>query len=102
MLLTSFTSISLATALFGKYRRFEGFFSFLTYAVVYFLAVQLADRPSRIRSIARTLLISGAIVAFYGVLQYLGLDPISWGASCRSRSTARSRPSATPTCSAGS
>jgi len=79
VLVTSFTSISPATALLGKYRRFEGFFSFATYAVVYFLTVQLADRPSRIRSLGRTLLISGAIVAFYGVLQYLGLDPISWG-----------------------
>jgi len=79
VLLTSFTSISLSTALLGKYRRFEGFFSFVTYAVVYFLTVQLADRPGRMRSIARTLLISGSIVAFYGVLQYLGLDPISWG-----------------------
>ncbi|MEI7902225.1 MAG: glycosyl hydrolase, partial [bacterium] len=81
VLLTSFTSISPATALFGKYRRFEGFFSFLTYAVVYFLVVQLADRPSRIRSLARTFMISGIIVAGYGVLQYLGLDPVSWGAN---------------------
>jgi O-antigen ligase len=80
VLITSFTSISPATALLGKYRRFEGFFSFVTYAVVYFLTIQLADRPSRIRSLARTLLISGAIVALYGVIQYLGLDPVSWGA----------------------
>jgi putative inorganic carbon (HCO3(-)) transporter len=81
VLLTSFTSISPATALFGKYRRFEGFFSFLTYAVVYFLVVQLADRPSRIRSLARTLLISGALVSLYGVLQFVGLDPINWGSN---------------------
>jgi O-antigen ligase len=79
VLLTSFTSISPATAILGKYRRFEGFFSFVTYAVVYFLTVQLADRPDRVRALARTLLISGAIVAFYGVLQYLGLDPVNWG-----------------------
>lgn len=79
VLLTSFTSISLSTALIGKYRRFEGFLSFLTYAGVYFLTVQMADRPSRIRSLARTLMFSGMIVAFYGVLQYLGLDPVSWG-----------------------
>jgi O-antigen ligase/tetratricopeptide (TPR) repeat protein len=79
VLLTSFTSISPATAFLGKYRRFEGFFSFVTYAIVYFLVVQIADRPSRIRSLARTLLFSGLIVAFYGVLQSLGLDPINWG-----------------------
>jgi O-antigen ligase len=81
VLLTSFTSISPATAIFGKYRRFEGFLSFLTYAVVYFLVVQIADRPSRIRSLARTLLLSGVLVAGYGLLQAAGLDPISWGAN---------------------
>jgi O-antigen ligase/uncharacterized protein YukE len=81
VLLTSFTSISPATALFGKYRRFEGFFSFATYAIVYFLVVQLCDRPGRIRSLARTLMLSSVIVAGYGVLQYLGLDPINWGSN---------------------
>jgi O-antigen ligase/predicted negative regulator of RcsB-dependent stress response len=81
VLLTSFTSISLATAIFGKYRRFEGFLSFLTYAAVFFLTVQVVDRPSRIRSVARTLVISAMIVAFYGLLQYTGHDPVNWGAN---------------------
>ena len=81
VLLTSFTSISPATALFGKYRRFEGLFSFMTYAAVYFLTVQLADSPGRIRALARTLLISGGLVAFYGLLQYAGADPVNWGAN---------------------
>lgn len=79
VLITSFVSISPATALFGKYRRFEGFFSFVIYAIVYFLVVQMVDRPSRIRSLARTLAFSGLVVAGYGVLQYLGADPINWG-----------------------
>ena len=79
VLLTSFTSISVATAIFGKYRRFEGFLSFLTYAAAFFLTVQIVDRPSRIRSIARTLVVSGMVVAFYGLLQYTGHDPVNWG-----------------------
>jgi len=81
VLLTSFTSISPATAIFGKYRRFEGFLSFLTYAAVFFLTVQVVDRPSRIRSVARTLVISAMVVAFYGLLQYTGHDPVNWGAN---------------------
>jgi O-antigen ligase len=81
VLLTSFTSISIATALFGKYRRFEGFFSFLTYAVIFFLVVQFADRPSRIRSLAQVFMLSSFIVAGYGVLQRFGLDPINWGSN---------------------
>jgi O-antigen ligase len=79
VLLTSFTSISPATAIFGKYRRFEGLLSFMTYAAVFFLTVQVVDRPSRIRSIARTLVISAMIVSFYGLLQYTGRDIINWG-----------------------
>jgi O-antigen ligase/predicted negative regulator of RcsB-dependent stress response len=79
VLISSFFSISPATAIFGKYRRFEGFLSFLTYATVYFLTVQVVDRPSRIRSIAHSIVVSGAIVSFYGMLQFFGLDPVNWG-----------------------
>jgi O-antigen ligase len=79
VLISSFFSISPATAIFGKYRRFEGLLSFMTYAVVYFLTVQMVDRPSRIRSIAHTIVVSGAVVSFYGMLQFFGLDPVNWG-----------------------
>ncbi len=71
-------SVHPATAVFGKYRRYEGLLSFLTYASVFFLTVQLVSTPTRMRSLGKTLVISGAIVSFYGLLQYLGLDPIQW------------------------
>ncbi len=79
VLLTSFTSVSPATAIFGKYRRFEGFMSFLTYAAVFFLVVQMVDRPSRIRSLARSLFFGSLIVSGYGLMQYAGVDPVRWG-----------------------
>ena len=72
-------SISPATAFFGKYRRFEGLLSFINYAVIYFLAMQFADRPSRLRKLAQALFWSGLLVAGYGVAQYLGFDLIHWG-----------------------
>jgi len=72
-------SISPAIALFGKYRRFEGLFSFINYAVIYFLVLQFATTPSRVKTIAKTLFWSGFIVAGYGVLQFLNLDPVKWG-----------------------
>ncbi|MBI5230680.1 MAG: O-antigen ligase family protein [Coriobacteriales bacterium] len=71
-------SIHPATAFFGKYRRFEGLLSFMTYAVFYFLVLQLADRPSRIKQLAQTLFWSGIVVAGYGFLQTVGADPIQW------------------------
>ena len=72
-------SISPATAFFGKYRRFEGLLSFYNYAVIYFLILQFADRPSRVRTLAQTLFWSGLIVTGYGVLQNIGADPVPWG-----------------------
>ncbi len=79
VLITTLVSISPATAFWGKYRRFEGLLSFINYAAVFFLVVQTVDRPSRIRSLARSLFIGGVLVALYGVLQAVGIDPIRWG-----------------------
>jgi O-antigen ligase/Flp pilus assembly protein TadD len=76
--ITTLTSVHWPTALFGKYRRFEGFLSFLNYAAVYFLVVQLVDRPSRMRSLLRTLFFSGSFVVFYGALQYIGIKLIPY------------------------
>lgn len=72
-------SIHPPTAFFGKYRRFEGFLSFVNYAVVYFLTLQLADRPARIKRLAQSLFWSGIIVGAYGLLQALGGDILQWG-----------------------
>ncbi len=79
IVLTTILSVHPATAVFGKYRRFEGLLSFMTYMGAFFLTFQVVDRPARIRALARTLVISGALVALYGVIQYLGLDPAAWG-----------------------
>lgn len=79
ILLTSILSIHPPTAFFGKYRRFEGFISFVNYATIFFLTVQMVDRASRIRALARTLFAGGLIVSIYGIMQYIGIDPITWG-----------------------
>jgi O-antigen ligase len=77
--LASVFSIHVPTAFFGKYRRLEGFFSFVNYALVFFLAVQLIDKAGKMRSLMRTLFFSNLIVVGYGLLQWRGLDPIKWG-----------------------
>jgi len=77
--ITTITSIHPPTAFFGKYRRFEGLLSFINYAVIYFLVLQFADRPSRVKALAKSLFWSSIVVAGYGILQRVGLDPITWG-----------------------
>jgi len=77
--ITTLTSIHPATAFFGKYRRFEGLLSFINYAVIYFLVLQFADRPSRVHMLAKSLFWSSVVVSGYGILQRVGIDPIQWG-----------------------
>jgi len=77
--LTTLTSIHPETAFFGKYRRYEGLMSFITYGGVFFLATQLLDRTARIRTLAKTFFFSAVGVNGYGVLQSLGMDPNRWG-----------------------
>lgn len=77
--ISSIFSISPATAIFGKYRRYEGLLSFINYAAVLFLVLQFSDRSKRVRQLAITFFASGVVVNFYGVLQFLGKDPLRWG-----------------------
>lgn len=72
LLLTTVLSVHPATAVFGKYRRFEGLLSFLTYGATFFMALQLATSAARVRSLARTLAIGGFLVAGYGAIQVVG------------------------------
>jgi len=69
---TSALSVHPPTAILGKYRRFEGLVSFITYGLTFFMALQVVDRPARVRSLARTLAVGGFLVAFYGLLQVIG------------------------------
>ena len=77
--ITTATSIHWPMALFGKPRRYEGLLTFANFAVIYFLVLQFADGADRVRTLAKSLFFSSVIVAAYGVLQFLGLDPAKWG-----------------------
>ncbi len=77
--ITTVTSIHWPIALFGKPRRYEGLLSFVNYAVIYYLVLQFATSAARVRTLARALFFSSVIVAGYGVLQFVGWDPMGWG-----------------------
>jgi putative inorganic carbon (HCO3(-)) transporter len=78
MLLATIFSIHLPTALHGKYKRYEGLLSFINYAILYFLALQLIYNEERTKRLAQVFALAGALVSFYGLLQYFGLDPLKW------------------------
>lgn len=78
--LSTFFSISPATAFFGKYKRYDGFWSYLIYGGAMFLAVQYATIPGRIKQLAQAIAASSVLVALYGLLQYAGGDILEFGA----------------------
>ena len=69
VLITTLTSISPATAFLGKYRRYDGAWSYLLYALLLFLTMQYATSRLRIRQLAQALSVSSFFVAAYGLLQ---------------------------------
>lgn len=72
-------SISPITSFLGKYRRYDGLWSYLIYAILFFLVIQYATKESRVKMLAKTLCYSSALIAFYGLLQSIGIEPIMRG-----------------------
>jgi len=71
-------SINRLISVYGEYQRYEGLLTFLNYAMVYFLALQSFTSFERIKNLSRMLVLTSTLVSAYGLLQYLGLDPLSW------------------------
>ncbi|MCL2402688.1 MAG: O-antigen ligase family protein [Coriobacteriia bacterium] len=91
--ITTLTSISPSTAFLGKYRRYDGAWSYLLYALLMFLTMQYATSLPRIRQLAKSITFSSVAVAGYGLLQAIpnpwrdttdgaigNWDPLTWGA----------------------
>ena len=79
IVITTIVSINPATAILGKYRRYDGAWSYFLYAILFFVTMQYATTLPRVRQLAQTLSFSSVVVAGYGLLQALGLDPLNWG-----------------------
>ena len=69
------TALNHVTAIFGHAENLVGLITFLMCASVWFLATQLVTGVHRMRLLARSVIIGGAIVAFFGVLQALQVHP---------------------------
>lgn len=78
-LISTLTSIHIPTALHGKYKRYEGLLTFFTYFTMYFVAYQTFTTKKRIQTLVEIISVTGGVVALYGILQYIGADPIYWG-----------------------
>lgn len=74
--ISTFLSVSPITSFLGKYRRYEGLWSYLIYAILFFLVIQYATNEGRVKMLAKSLTYSSAFIAFYGLLQSFNIEPI--------------------------
>lgn len=79
MAVTTALSVHPATSLFGRYTRYDGLFTYVGYAALFFLCIQVLTDEQRVRSLARMVSLSGLLVGVYGVMQAAGADPFKWG-----------------------
>ncbi|MCL4368286.1 MAG: O-antigen ligase family protein, partial [Actinobacteria bacterium] len=79
MVVATILSTHPATSVFGGYARYDGLTTYLGFAALFFLSVQVLTDETRVRSVARMACISGLVVSVYGLVQVVGLDPFKWG-----------------------
>jgi O-antigen ligase len=77
LVLATVTSDNVLLSLVGQHRRYSGLASYLSYLVVFLVAVRLyAGREPR--GLMKAVLLSLGVVSVYGLLQVAGLDPYTW------------------------
>ena len=76
--LSTLLSIEPGTSFFGKYRRYDGVWSYAIYATLTFLMLQYANRPARIKQVAQAVCAVSVPVALYGLAQSAGIEPMRY------------------------
>jgi tetratricopeptide (TPR) repeat protein len=77
-LFTTATSVVPATSFWGSYQRLQGTYTNLSYIMLFAAIVATLRRREQLERIVSITLCAGAVVAGYGVLQHLQLDPLPW------------------------
>ncbi|MCL2024349.1 MAG: O-antigen ligase family protein [Coriobacteriia bacterium] len=79
MIASTIASIEPMQSFFGKYRRYDGLWSYFIYVALLWVTMQYATSTKRVKQIMQTLSATSIIVAGYGLLQAIGIDPFEWG-----------------------
>jgi tetratricopeptide (TPR) repeat protein len=75
---TTITSVIPHTSFWGSYQRLQGTYTNLSYIALFFLIVATLRRREQIDRLLIVTILSGLVVATYGVMQHFQLDPLPW------------------------
>ncbi len=75
---TTITSVIPHTSFWGSYQRLQGTYTNLSYIALFFLIVATLRRREQLDRLLIVTILSGLVVATYGVMQHFQLDPLPW------------------------
>jgi len=77
-IISTIISVDPHTSIFGYYSRLNGgLLSIISYAILYWILVAYLDLPFK-KTIIKYALLSGVLVAIYGILEHFGIDKNVW------------------------
>ncbi|MDD2696139.1 MAG: hypothetical protein PHD58_09460, partial [Anaerolineales bacterium] len=78
-LISTIFSVTPRVSLLGSYQRLQGFYTYLSYLVVFFaILVNMRSRP-QVERVITAVILASLPISLYGVLQKYNIDPIPWG-----------------------
>lgn len=85
VLLSSALSIAPRTSFGGSYQRLQGTVTFFSYLTIFILITANLRTKAQLDRLLTTIVLASLPVAFYGILQRYGLDPVPWGGNVQNR-----------------
>ena len=86
-LLATLLSVAPRTSFWGSYQRLQGAYTLMAYIVVFFITWQGLRTRAQLERLLNAIVLTSLPVAFYGVLQHYGMDPLPWAGDVRDRVT---------------
>jgi cyclophilin family peptidyl-prolyl cis-trans isomerase/tetratricopeptide (TPR) repeat protein len=84
-LLSTLFSVTPTVSWAGSYQRLQGTYTTLSYIVVFALMAATMRTRAQVQRVITAVIITSIPIAFYGMLQRFGLDPLPWGGDTQRR-----------------
>jgi tetratricopeptide (TPR) repeat protein/O-antigen ligase len=84
-LISTLLSVTPGISFWGSYQRLQGFYTTLSYVVVFASLAANLRRKEQIERLITVAILTSLPVSLYGVLQKYGIDPIPWGGNVTNR-----------------
>ena len=78
-LLSTVFSVAPRISFWGSYVRLQGFYTTISYIVIFGALVTNLRKKSQVDRLITTIILTSLPISLYGILQHAGRDPIPWG-----------------------